>query len=38
MPQHMDMHRERQPSSLASSLNHAPNAHTIERLAALIDE
>ena len=32
------MHRERQPSSLASPFNHASNAHTAEWLAALIDE
>ena len=38
MPQHVDMHREWQPSSLASPLDHASNAHPAERLAALIDE
>ena len=32
------MHRERQPSSLASPFNHASNAHAAERLTALIDE
>jgi hypothetical protein len=34
----LDMHREWQPSSLASPLDHASNAHPAERLAALIDE
>jgi hypothetical protein len=34
----MPQHRERQPSGLASPFNHAPNAHTAERLAAFIDE
>ena len=38
MPQHVDMHRERQPSGLASPLNHASNAHPSERLTTLIDE
>jgi hypothetical protein len=38
MPQHVDMHRERQPSGLASPFNHPSNAHPAERLAALIDE
>ena len=38
MPQHVDMHRERQPSSLASPFNHACDAHPAERLTALIDE
>jgi hypothetical protein len=38
MPQHVDMQGERQPSSLASPLNHASNAHPAERLATLIDE
>ena len=38
MPQHVDMHRERQPSSLASPFNHASDAHPSERLATLIDE
>jgi hypothetical protein len=38
MPQHVDMHRERQPSGLASPLNYASNAHPAEGLAALIDE
>ena len=38
MPQHVDMHRERQPSGLASPFDHASNAHAAERLAALIDE
>jgi hypothetical protein len=32
------MHRERQPSSLASPLNHASNAHAAEGLATLIDK
>ena len=35
---HVDMHRERQPSSLASPFNHASDAHTAEGLATLIDE
>jgi hypothetical protein len=34
----VDMHRERQPSCLASPFNHASNAHPAERLAALINE
>jgi hypothetical protein len=34
----MYMNGERQPSSLASPLYHASNAHPAERLAALIDE
>jgi hypothetical protein len=34
--QHVDMHRERQPS--ASPLNHASDAHPAEGLATLIDE
>ena len=38
MPQHVDMHRERQPGSLASPLDHASNAHAAEGLTALIDE
>jgi hypothetical protein len=38
MPQHMDMHWERQPSSLAGPFNHASNAHPAEGLAALVDE
>ena len=38
MPQHVGMHRERQPSSLAGPFNHASNAHPAERLATLIDE
>jgi hypothetical protein len=29
---------KRQPGNLTSPFNHAPNAHTTERLAALIDE
>ena len=38
MPQHVDMHRKRQPSGLASPLNHASDAHPAEGLATLIDE
>jgi hypothetical protein len=38
MPQHVDMHRERQPSSLTSPFNHASNSHPAERLRTLIDE
>jgi hypothetical protein len=38
MPQHVNMHRERQPSGLASPFNHASNPHSAERLAALVDE
>ena len=38
MPQHVDVHGERHPSSLASPFNHACDAHPAERLAALIDE
>ena len=38
MPQHVDMHRERQSSGLASPFNHACDAHAGEGLAALIDE
>ena len=38
MPQHVDMHRERQPSGFSSPLNHASDAHPAERLATLIDE
>jgi hypothetical protein len=34
----VDVDRERQPSGLASPLDHASNAHPAERLAALIDE
>jgi hypothetical protein len=34
----LDVDRERQPSGLASPLDHASNAHPAERLAALIDE
>ena len=34
----VDMHRKRQPSSLASPFNHASNAHPAEGLTALIDE
>jgi hypothetical protein len=37
MPQHVDMYRERQPSSLAGPLNHASDAHPAEGLATLID-
>jgi hypothetical protein len=35
MPQHVDMHREWQPSGFPSTLNHASNAHPSERLATL---
>ena len=38
MPQHVDVHRERQPSSLASPFYHASDTHTAEWLAAHIDE
>jgi hypothetical protein len=39
MPQHVDVHPERQPSSLASPLDHASNAQpAAERLSALLDE
>ena len=38
MPQHVDMYRERQPSGLASPLNHASNAHQTEGMAPFIDE
>jgi hypothetical protein len=38
MPQHVDMKRERQPSSLASPLYHASDTHPPEGLAAFIDE
>ena len=38
MPQHVDMHRERQPSGFSSPFNHASDAHPAERLATLIDE
>ena len=38
MPQHVDMHRERQSNGLASPVNHASDAYTTERLVALIDE
>jgi hypothetical protein len=38
MPQHVDMHREWQPSGFPSTLNHASNAHPSERLTTLIDE
>ena len=38
MPQHVDMHPERQPSSLANPLNHSSNIHPAEGLATLIDE
>jgi hypothetical protein len=38
MPQHADMHRERQLSGLAGTIDHASNTHLAERLAALIDE
>ena len=38
MPQHVDVYRERQPSSLASPFYHASDTHTAEWLAALIDE
>ena len=38
MPQHVDMHRKRQPGSIASPLDHASNAHPREGLAALIDK
>ena len=38
MPQHVDMHRERQPGGFSSPFNHASDAHPAERLAALIDE
>ena len=38
MPQHVDVHRKRQPCSLASPLYHASNAHPREGLTALIDE
>jgi hypothetical protein len=37
MPQHVDVHRKRQPCSLASPLYHASNAHPREGLAALIE-
>ena len=36
--EHVNMDRERQPSSVASPFNHACDAHTTERLAALIDK
>jgi hypothetical protein len=36
MPQqNVDMHRERQPSSLASPFNHASNAHPAEQHVCL---
>ena len=38
MSQHVDMDRERQPSSLATPLYHPSNAYPAERLAPLIDE
>jgi len=38
VPQHVDMHRERQPSGFASPLNRAGDAHAAERLTALVDE
>jgi hypothetical protein len=39
MPQqHVDMHREWQPSGFSGSLNHASDAHPSERLTALIDK
>ena len=38
MPQHVDMHRERQSSGLASPFNHPSNAHAAEGLATLIAE
>jgi hypothetical protein len=38
MPQHVDMHREWQPSGFPSTLNHASNAHAAEGLATLIDK
>jgi hypothetical protein len=38
MPQHVDMHRERQPSGFPGPLNHASDAHAAEGLATLIDE
>jgi hypothetical protein len=38
MPQHVDMHRERQPSGFSSPFNHASNTHPAEGLPALIDE
>jgi hypothetical protein len=34
----MDMDWERQLGSLVSSLDHTPDAHPAERLAALVDE
>ena len=38
MAKHVDMHREGQLRSLASSLDHSADAHATERLTALIDE
>ena len=38
MAQHVDMHRERKFGNLASTFNHASDAHPRERLATLIDE
>jgi hypothetical protein len=35
---HVDMHREGQFGSRASSLDHSTDAHATKRLAALIDE
>jgi hypothetical protein len=38
MAKHVDMHREGQFGSLASSLDHSTDAHATKRLPALIDE
>jgi len=36
--QHVNMDREGKPGGFASPFYHAPDAHTAERLAALVDE
>jgi hypothetical protein len=36
--EHVDVDREWQPSGFPSPLDHAPNAHSPKRMAALVDE
>ena len=38
MAQHVNVDRERQLSCLAGALDHAPDAHPTEWVAALVDE
>ena len=38
MPQHVNVNRKRQVGDLATPLDHASDAHTAERLSALVHE